>query len=164
VLVAGCASGEEPYSLKIVWDFEVRAAFPDVALSIVATDVDTKVLDRARQGCYGASSLRELPPRLRLRGFEPAGACFRVRPGQREGVTFLHQDLRGDAPPGPFDIILCRNLAFTYFAPRLQQRVLAGFAERLVAGGYLVVGAHEHIHDARFAALDSVPHVMARID
>jgi chemotaxis protein methyltransferase CheR len=160
---AGCASGEEPYTVKIVWDFEVRSAFPDVALSIVATDIDAKVLARARVGCYRASSLRELPPPLQVRGFEPAGPCFRVRPDQRERVTFLHQDLRCDAPPGRFDIIFCRNLAFTYFEPRLQQRVLAAFAERLVAGGYLVVGAHEHIHDARFMALDSMPHVLARI-
>ena len=59
------------------------------------------------------------------------------------------QDLRSQAPPGPFDIILCRNLASTYFAPALQQRVLVRFAERL--------------HDPRFAALDLAPQVLARI-
>jgi chemotaxis protein methyltransferase CheR len=160
---AGCACGEEPYTLKIIWDFAVRPACPGVDLSIVATDMDEEVLARARAGAYAASSLRELPSDLLAKGLAAAGADFCVRPEQREGVTFLQQDLRTQAPPGPFDLVLCRNLAFTYFAPALQQRVLAAFAERLVANGTLVLGAHERLHDARFIALDSVPQLLARI-
>jgi chemotaxis protein methyltransferase CheR len=159
---AGCASGEEPYTLKMLWDLDVLGAFPDVALSIVATDVDEKVLDRARAGCYRVTSLRQMPSRMIAQGFDSAGPLLRVRAAHREGVTFLHQDLRSQAPPGPFDLVFCRNLAFTYFAEALQQRVLDTFSERLRPNGYLVVGAHEQVQDRRFVPLEGVPHVFCK--
>src|SRR5512145_2067118 len=56
---AGCASGEEPYTLKILWDLTISPAFPSVDCSVVATDVDETVLKRARRGCYARGSLRE---------------------------------------------------------------------------------------------------------
>src|SRR5262245_35570218 len=75
----------------------------------------------------------------------------------RSIVIFLKQNLRSQAPPGPFDLILCRNLAFTYFAPVLRQKTLAMFAERLVPKGFLVVGAHEQVRDARFVSAPGIP-------
>jgi chemotaxis protein methyltransferase CheR len=104
---AGCASGEEPYTLKIIWDLEVARAFPGVDCSIVATDVDDTVLKRARKGCYPKGALRELPEAFVMAGFDRIGSLFCVRPRHRQGVSLLLQDLRSEAPDGRFDLILC---------------------------------------------------------
>jgi chemotaxis protein methyltransferase CheR len=142
---AGCASGEEPYTLRIVWDLEVAPVVPGVALSVTASDVDEVMLERARRGCFEASSLRELPAPLVEPAFERQGGLYCVEPGRREGVEFVGQDLRTQAPEGPFDLILCRYLAFTYFAEPLQRRVLDGLLARLRPRGWLVIGTHESL-------------------
>jgi chemotaxis protein methyltransferase CheR len=140
---AGCASGEEPYTLKILWDLEVGKSYPGVPLSIVATDVDEAMLSRAREGCFKPTSLHELPPHLVAEAFERVGPLFCVKPVHREGIDFLYQDLRSQAPSPLFDLILCRYVAFTYFAPALQQRVLTRLVDRLLPNGYLAIGTHE---------------------
>jgi chemotaxis protein methyltransferase CheR len=162
---SGCASGEEPYTLKLLWDLETRITYPDIRLSIIATDIDEAMLDRARRGCYRPTSLRQLPRDLIARGFGPAGPLFCVQPRYREGVVFLRQDLRSETPRDRFDMILCRNIAFTYFAPCLQQAVLARLATKLLSNGYLVLGAHERLPEdvRRFAPVESLPNVFQRI-
>jgi chemotaxis protein methyltransferase CheR len=142
---AGCASGEEPYTLKILWDLAAASAFPGVGSSVVATDVDETVLKRARKGCYSGGSLRELPEALLCQGFDHIGSLFCVRQQYREDVSFLLQDLRSEAPEGLFDLILCRNVAFTYFEAALQGEVLDRLVERLAQSGYLVIGAQEKL-------------------
>jgi chemotaxis protein methyltransferase CheR len=142
---AGCASGEEPYTLKILWDLEVSLKFPDVFLGIIATDLDEALLDRARRACYPAASLRELPPELAARAFTEHNGCRCLRPAHRQGVQFLQQDVRQEAPPGRFDLVLCRNLAFTYFAGPLQEAVLQRIAASLEPQGFLVIGSHERL-------------------
>jgi chemotaxis protein methyltransferase CheR len=144
---AGCASGEEPYTLTLLWDAVVAPAFPGAALSVVATDADPALLERARAGCYGASSLHEVEPWLVARAFERRGPLFCLRPERRAGVEFLAQDLRETAPEGPFDLILCRYLAFTYFDEPLQRRVLDTMLARLPRGGWLAIGTHERLPD-----------------
>jgi chemotaxis protein methyltransferase CheR len=158
---AGCASGEEPYSLRILWSLAVKDASDPP--SIVATDVEEALLGRARDGCYGRTSLRELPPELTSQAFVRDGSRFCVRPQYREGVKFLKQDLRSEAPPGPFDIVLCRNIAFTYFVPLLRQKVLAIIADSLIANGFLVVGTHEEIDDPRFVTTSRMPHIFTKV-
>ena len=160
---AGCASGREPYTLRLLWDLKTGAA---ARLSIVATDIDDAVLARARKGCYPVASLRELPPDLVARGFEEGDHLFHIHERHRRGITFMHHDLRSDAIPGFFDLILCRNLAFTYFAPRLQCQVLERLAERLRPNGWLVIGAHERLPDTaspRLAPLAAAPHIFERV-
>jgi chemotaxis protein methyltransferase CheR len=142
---AGCASGEEPYTLKIIWDLAVASDFPGLECSVLATDVDDAVLERARKGCYAKGSLRELPEAFVAKGFDRRGALFCVRPRHREGVSFFRQDLRSEAPDGAFDIILCRNVAFTYFEPALQKKVLVSLLGHLSRPGYLVLGADERL-------------------
>jgi chemotaxis protein methyltransferase CheR len=146
---AGCASGEEPYSLAIVWKLRLQAAFPGVRLRVVATDAEKGLLERARRGCYAAGTLKELPAELRAQAFvrQPEG-LYRLRDELREGVTFLRQDLRDERPDGPFQLILCRNLVFTYFDEALQRRLLGDFRRRLAPGGELVIGRHERLPDA----------------
>jgi chemotaxis protein methyltransferase CheR len=159
---AGCGCGEEPYSLRILWDLNLMSNGPGVGLSVIATEIDAALLGRARDGCYRSSSLREVPRELVAQAFEQTGPRFCIRPRYREGVTFLNQDLRSEAPPGPFDIILCRNLAFTYFAPALRSNTLATIADRLLPNGFLVVGAREQVEDARFASAAAMPHILTR--
>ncbi|MDE5454260.1 chemotaxis protein CheR [Bradyrhizobium sp. CSA112] len=159
---AGCASGEEPYSMRILWDLGSGCAGPKTEMLLVATDIDGELLARARVGCYGRTSLREVPPDLIARAFEQVGSHFCIQEQHREGVIFLKQDLRSEAPSGAFDLILCRYLAFTYFAPSLRQKVLTVFAERLVPDGFLVVGSHEQLADPRFVSAAGMPHVFTK--
>ena len=140
---AGCASGEEPYTLKVIWDCDVARSFPDASVLIAATDVDDTVLARARRGCFEPTSLSELPPQLIRQAFDRAGPLYCIKPKHREGIEFLHQDLRRGGPARTFDLVLCRNVAFTYFAEPLQRLVLRGIMDRLAPHGYLVIGTHE---------------------
>jgi chemotaxis protein methyltransferase CheR len=142
---AGCASGEEPYSVKILWDLEVSPKFPKASLGMIATDRDEPLLDRARRACYPKTSLRELPPELAARAFTESNGCWCLKPAHRQGVLFLPQNVRQEAPPGRFDLVLCRNLAFTYFAAALQEAVLERIAASLEPRGVLVIGSPEHL-------------------
>ena len=150
---AGCASGEEPYTLALVWELALAPAYPQLELEILATDLDPVMLERARTACYESGSLCDLPEDWRLRGFELEHGLFRLRPELRRRVTLLQHDIRNRAPGGPFDLVLCRNLAFTYFEPELQVEVCATLAGCLRPGGALVVGAHESLPDPADAFL-----------
>jgi chemotaxis protein methyltransferase CheR len=121
---AGCASGEEPYTLALLCD----------GLDILATDVDPVMLRRAEAAEYPPSALRELPAEMRL------------DERTRRHVTFARHDVRDEPPAGPFDLVLCRNLAFTYFDAATQDEVL-----RRIAGvtDVLVIGAHEALPDGQ---------------
>jgi len=140
---AGCASGEEPYTLSIAWALDVAPRFPTLRLQIVATDVSEEVLARAHAGRYGRSVLGDLPEGWLERAFTADDGTWSVRPLVRTAVIFRREDIRERMPEEPFHLILCRNLIFTYFAIPLQQQLLARIAKLLVPGGALVIGAHE---------------------
>jgi chemotaxis protein methyltransferase CheR len=161
---AGCASGEEPYTLKILWDIEIASVYPGVSLSIVASDVDQGMLARAREGCFEPTSLHELLPTLIEQGFDQLDSRYCVKPEHRAGIEFLDQDLRKEMPARLFDLILCRYVAFTYFAVPLQRKVLAGMLERLRPQGYLVIGTHEQLPGAipELTAVDSAPQIFQK--
>jgi len=140
---AGCAGGEEPYSLKILWELGPGPGFPGLRLEVIGSDADPIMVRRARAGLYGGGSLKELPAAWRQAAFEAAGARYRLRPRFRAGVAFARQDIRRRMPEGPFDLILCRNLVFTYFDEAGQRRLARRLARRLRPGGMLVLGKHE---------------------
>ncbi len=142
---AGCASGEEAYTLSMVWYLSLAAKFPPLQLRIVATDADKDMLVRASKGRYGLNSLRELPAGWIASGFQRHDDGYRVRKAYRDAVCFVAQDMRKQFPDGPFHLVMCRNLAFTYFAEPVQRKILARIAEQLVTGGILVVGKHESL-------------------
>jgi chemotaxis protein methyltransferase CheR len=141
---AGCASGEEPYTLALIWAIRLQPRFPEAGLRIVATDSNAEVLARARAGCYARSSLKELPGDLRTQGFEEKDGSWCIRNRFRV-VEFRQQDLREAMPEGPFDLILCRNVVLTYYRPPLRDVIMTRVVDRLRPGGALVVGAHEAI-------------------
>jgi chemotaxis protein methyltransferase CheR len=147
---AGCASGEEPYTLKILWDLEIARSYPCAPLSLVATDIDAGMLARAHQGLFEATSLRELPPCFIEEAFDRTDDRYCVKARFRQGIDFLVQDLRAQAPNGPFDLVLCRYVAFTYFAEPLQRQTLMRILTRLFPDAYLVIGTHERIPDGDF--------------
>ena len=142
---AGCASGEEPYTIAVMWELGLAPVFVPLGMRILATDIDDQVLRRAREACYPPSSLRELPEQWRELAFVPRNRLLCLRPELRGQVEFRYQDLRENLPPGPFHLILCRNLAFTYFELDLQREVAARLAAALRPGGALVVGLHEAV-------------------
>ncbi len=141
---AGCASGEEPYSLRLLWEFGGEPSRADAALEVVATDSDERLLTRARRAVYSSGCLRELPERWRSEAFrETAAGEYELREGLRRGVTFRCEDVRDAAPPGPFDLASCRNLAWTYFDASVQRGVLERIVTVLRPGGFLLIGGHE---------------------
>ena len=143
----GCASGEEPYTVAILWLLRLAPRFPSLRLRILATDADPHAIKRAERACYPSSSLKELPEDLRSRALIAAAGGFCVREEYRGSVTFQDQDIRRTAPDGMFHLILCRNLAFTYFDEALQRETLHKIAARLFPGGALVIGRQEHLPD-----------------
>ena len=144
---AGCASGEEPYTLAACLELEVAPRHPGLAFAIVASDIDALLLERARAARYSWSSAKDVPPSWREALFESFDGALAVRERFRLGVEFRLDDLRRRAPDGLFDLVLCRNTVFTYFAPSVQGEVLSRIAARLRRGGALVLGRHELLPD-----------------
>ena len=142
---AGCACGEEVYSVNLLWELEVRPQHPGIALAWTATDADPRVLERTRAGIYPEASRDGVPEAWRALAFEQASSELRVRDRFRLPMELLQQDLRKQMPEGPFDLVLCRNLALTYFAESLHREVLAGIAARMAPGAALVIGIHESL-------------------
>lgn len=142
---AGCASGEEPYSLSLAWALDARRRAPDVEFEIVASDGDEQMLARARLGCYGPGTLKELPKGWVDTAFEPVRDEFCLRELFRRRVELVQQDIREEMPAGVFELVMCRNLVFTYFDSSLQTLLLERILQRLRPGGILVLGAHEQL-------------------
>lgn len=145
---AGCATGEEPYSLAIL----LRQLLPDWAqwsLSILATDINQQFMNHAITGLYGENAFRsETPPDLRARWFSPEGRYFRLKSDIRAMVTFAPLNLIEDEYPSlvngtaHMDIILCRNVTI-YFSREHTQHVVNRMHRSLVPEGWYIVGHSE---------------------
>jgi chemotaxis protein methyltransferase CheR len=142
---AGCASGEEPYSIAISWHTRLARRHPSIKLEVLATDIDEAVLRRAIAGAYEPASLAEVPDELRGLAFERRETELVVPPQFRESVRFERHDIRDPPIDGPFHAIACRNLAFTYFDEAMQARVLEQLLDVLLPDGLLILGGHETI-------------------
>jgi chemotaxis protein methyltransferase CheR len=140
---AGCASGEEPYSLVLAWEHAIRPSLPDVSLHVLASDADGTMVERAKAASYEESSLRELPASWLRTGFTRRGGRYHLRPRFRRPVTVVVHDVRERPPAGSYDLVLCRNLAFTYFDAALQLEVAGSLHGALGPEGVLVLGSHE---------------------
>jgi chemotaxis protein methyltransferase CheR len=143
---AGCCSGEEAYTLQILWKICVIPVIQQrLLLRIIATDTDHDVLERAQKGIYPGSSLIDLPKELIQLAFIRSGKFYEIRKTFREDIEFARQDIRKQLPEGTFHLILCRNLVLTYFEEALQIEILERILEKLVPGGIFVAGIHESI-------------------
>jgi chemotaxis protein methyltransferase CheR len=143
----GCASGEEPYTLKLLWELDLQPRFPALTCRLITTDADPHMLQRAQKGCYPVSSLKELPSEWRETAFVRSGEEYCLREKFRTGLEFRCQDIRSRQPEETFHLVLCRNLVFTYFEGFLQQQVLPQITRRLLPGGGLVIGQTESLPD-----------------
>ncbi len=159
---AGCASGEEPYSLALL----CRDASGPLPVEILATDLSAPVLQQAAQGEYDATRLLEVPLAVRERYFEVVGARFRLKSEVRSLVRFAPLDLLGEESYPKADLILCRNVLI-YFGREEQVRILERFYTALPPGGVLVLGKAETLLPPvreRFACLDPEERVYQRLN
>lgn len=143
-LSLGCCGGEEPYTLALIWHLELASRFPMLKPDILAIDADRTSLARAVRGCYAASSLKDLPSAWRT-AFDVADDSYCLRPECRGHVNFKEQDVCAGLPIGPFHLVLCRNLAFTYFDADRQRQFATDLAARMPVDAVLVVGKHERL-------------------
>lgn len=167
---AGCSSGDEPYSLAIL--FHRYAATKGMLaqlgrVSILGTDIDSRVLAAAQRGEFDEGDFADTPPDLRARYFT-SDAPFTVSPTIRGMVRFEHRDLLSAPPPttgGPFDLIVCRNVLI-YFDRDTQERLFDAFHSALCPNGFLVLGKVETLLGharSRFAAVDARERIFRRL-
>ena len=144
LLSAGCASGEEAYSLAIV--ARETIIDPSWNVTIRAIDLNPDVLAKAARGRYSAWALREALPEMRRRWFRSDSRELVLEDGLRGAVRFDAGNLASDDPelwqPGAYDVIFCRNVLM-YFAPEQMRAAIARIAESLAPGGYLFLGHAE---------------------
>ncbi len=147
---AGCSSGEEPYSLAMTVD-DVLCTLGGVDWRILATDISTRVLDRARAGTYETHRLGTVAEGYRRRYFVhgPDGdeASVQVCPELRRRITFAHFNLMTERFPfrHGFHFIFCRNVMI-YFDRPTQEALVGRFAQQLRPDGYLVIGHSESLN------------------
>jgi chemotaxis protein methyltransferase CheR len=144
ILSAGCASGEEPYSLAVL----LREAHETAGwqISIQAIDINVAMLSKAAAARYSAWSLRQTSPVIRQHFFRTEGSHFTLDSHIREMVTFEERNLVMDDPvfwkPDAFDIIFCRNVMM-YFSPKTMRQIVARLAHSLASDGFLFLGHAE---------------------
>jgi chemotaxis protein methyltransferase CheR len=142
---AGCSTGEEVYTLRIVADKAAQAAGVREP-EIIGTDISTTVIGRAREGIYGERALRLVPPDALKSYFVPAADGFQVRDEARARVEFRVHNLFTDPPPWEgVNIIFCRNVMI-YFDKATQTKLVDGiFARAIHPDGYLFIGHSESL-------------------
>ncbi|MBV9229499.1 MAG: PAS domain-containing protein, partial [Chloroflexi bacterium] len=141
---AGCATGEEPYSLAMLLTDNLGAELPEWSIKIFATDLDEAAINFARRGLYSENLLKGMPNDYRDRFFERVDHGYRISKTLRQMVIFGQQDLSRSAPFPRIDLVLCRNVLI-YFTPELQDYVLNQFAFSLSPNGYLFLGKAETV-------------------
>ncbi len=138
----GCASGEEPYTMRIVW---LESGRREAELEIVGGDLSKSCFARAAKGIYPESSVHNMPSRLRKKYLSNVEDEFQLEGGIRSSVKFSPFDWREDHWPGGFHWILCRNGVFTYLDEPGQARALRKIEESIVPGGVLWIGGNEEL-------------------
>ena len=139
---AGCATGEEAYSLAILVSDALGNAAEHFNVRIFATDLDEKAVEFARRGIYPAAAVSGLPEDLLDRYFTREDGHYQVRKPVRSMIVFGQHDLARRAPFPRVDLVLCRNVLI-YFTAELQRRTLQLFAYSLRDGGRLLLGKSE---------------------
>ncbi|HEU0080282.1 MAG TPA: CheR family methyltransferase, partial [Longimicrobiaceae bacterium] len=142
VWVAGCATGEEPYSIGILLDEHAATLENPPQVQIFATDIDEKGYAWGREALYPASAVAEIPPERLQRYFTQEAGGYRVRKALRERVLFAVHNVLRDPPFSRLDLVSCRNLLI-YLQPEAQERVMETFHYALRPGGLLFLGASE---------------------
>jgi len=168
--VTGCSTGEEAYSLAMLFKEALDAIKPKKAtknftLQIFATDLDAKAIEKAREGVYPANISADVSPERLSRFFVKTERGYRVAKEIREMVIFAQQNIIMDPPFTKLDILSCRNLLI-YLTPELQKKLLPLFHYSLNAGGILFLGNSETTGGSGdlFAALDGKTRLYRRLE
>jgi chemotaxis methyl-accepting protein methylase len=164
---AGCSSGDEPYSLAILFHRYAATAgmLPQIGrVRILGSDIDRESLTAARRGEFEEADFVDTPRDLRERYFS-SKQPFAVAESIRDMVRFERRDLLTDEPPpGLYDLVVCRNVLI-YFDRDTQERVFDSFYNALAPGGYLVLGKVETLLGAarsRFSPIDARERIFCR--
>ncbi|GGB62383.1 hypothetical protein GCM10011316_37890 [Roseibium aquae] len=144
VWIPGCATGEEAYSIAILFMEGFRAAGQKPNLQVFATDVDMDALEVGRNGIYPDGIVADVTPERLNRFFTRDGHTYRVNKELRENVVFAAQNLIVDPPFSRIDLISCRNLLI-YLEPQIQKKIIPLFNFALRKDGYLCLGTSETV-------------------
>ncbi len=155
--VAGCSTGEEAYTLAIIFKeaLEKMKGHKNITLQIFATDLDTDSIELARRGVFSKNITTDVTPERLSRFFTAEGELYRVNNPIREMVVFAPQNVIKDPPFTKLDILTCRNMLI-YLEPQLQKKLMALFNYSLNPGGIMVLGTAETLggHTEGFEELD----------
>jgi len=144
---AGCACGEEAYSMKMLWE-TLRSRFdsmPDI--EVWATDINPVYLRRAREGIYSISSIKEVSKELREISFifQEDENVFRITPLLQKGISWKVHNILHDFEENNFHIIFLRNNLLTYYRDEIKQPAFQKVVNNLAQGGFLIIGSHEKV-------------------
>ena len=147
IWIAGCSSGEEAYSLAMLFREQITAAKSNVKLQLFASDVDADAVLRAQEGLYSNAIEDSVSPKRLARFFKKEGQNYRVLPELRGLVVFTVQDLLADPPFSRLDMVSCRNVLI-YLQAEAQKKILSLFHFALREGGTLLLGSSETVSHA----------------
>ncbi|MGB1253822.1 MAG: CheR family methyltransferase, partial [Candidatus Promineifilaceae bacterium] len=156
VWVPGCATGEEAYSLAMLFDQYCRRYRPDTRVKVFATDIHQKSLELASGGIFPAERVEHLSAELQETYFSPINdGEYRIEKELRQMVIFAPHNLTQDPPFTKLDLISCRNVLIYFRAPT-QKKIMSYFHFGLKQGGYLMLGPSEHLNELKdeFSIID----------
>jgi two-component system, chemotaxis family, CheB/CheR fusion protein len=161
--VAGCATGEEAYSVAMVLAESLGTQSGPIEVRVFATDVDRAALDHARSGVYTDDDLAGMPPERLARWFDRVPAGWRVNPGLRDLCVFSEHNLIAHPPFIHMDLISCRNVLI-YFKPEQQRQLMQTFHYALNPGGLMLLGRSEAVAGEQqlFQSLDAEQRLFVR--
>lgn len=158
---AGCALGQEAYSIKMLWALLSEKVPFMPPLHLLATDVNPATLQRAIEGVYPARAVAQVPAEAGARYFRPAGkGSVRIADELKQGIDWRVHDLAaGLTPARDFDIVFLRNNLLTYYRKEIVEAALPAVGDSLKPGGFLVIGRKERLpaFPEGFASYPSVP-------
>ncbi|WP_163537657.1 protein-glutamate O-methyltransferase CheR [Gracilibacillus sp. YIM 98692] len=137
---AACSTGEEPYTLAMI----AQQFWNSNEIEILATDIDSNVLARAKQGIYSERALQEVPKVMLDQFFHKEGSSYLVSPQIKKMVTFKKHNLLADEFPKQMDLIVCRNVLI-YFTDQAKEQIYQKFREAMTVNGIFFVGSTEQI-------------------
>ncbi len=164
IWVAGCSTGEETYSLAMLFFEQIAAEKRTIKLQVFASDVDEDAVALAREGIYPGSIAADVSPARLARFFIHEEYGYRVVPELRGLVVFTVQDVLADPPFSRLDLISCRNLLI-YLRPEAQEKVLLLFHFALSDGGVLMLGSSETVGnlDDRFEPISKTQRIYRQV-
>ena len=164
IWVAGCSSGEETYSLAMLFREEIDASKRDVKLQIFASDVDPDAVASAREGVYPSSIEADVSTKRLAQFFAKEDRFYRISTELRSSVVFSVHDVLADPPFARLDFVSCRNLLI-YLLPEAQAKVISIIHFALREGGLLLVGEAETVGvaDGRFAVISKQERIYRRL-